>query len=606
MKLRFLFICILFLSGHLISQNNNDVLVKIGNKVITVDEFRYRYEFTPQIERKYNDEGKAKQELLYTLIAENLFAIEAEDQGFDTLSIMKNNYLPLEKMYVRDALYKQEISSKVEFDLKKYNEGIARANYKLFADFIYGKEEAPIKAAHKFLESNDNFDSLVTLLINVEYVAEPYEVTFGKMHISAEDSIYKLRIGEFTNPIESPDGWYIFRLLSKIPADYKSNDQKYSMVKKVVDGRIEDSLYVDFRANFFKDQKVNTDGILFWYFAEEVQKVAEQIKSINSIAEDEKITITNDDFTRLKNNLNPDSLAKPFIKFENNPITFGQFFRDFSFEGFFTNTTDLNQIAAQIKSRVRRQIELELLTRDGYKTGIESLPEVKESTEIWKENYLATLLLKDIVLNSELTDEDIKRYLSEEATDSLSETKVNIIEILTDSLEVIKEALALSENNSALSDYAKIHTKREWTKKNGGEFGYFSVQEYGEIGKIAESMEIGDIYGPLQTPEGFSVFKLIGKIENKIDLASSDISEDIRLKIRYQKVMDKLENLASDLAEKHGVQINEELLKSLNLMNAQMVVYRHMGFGGRLQAYPYSTPFYKWKEKWEQKKKELL
>ena len=53
------------------SQNNNE-LVKIGDKVITLEEFKFRYELTPQIDRKYNDSGKSKEELLYTLIAEKI------------------------------------------------------------------------------------------------------------------------------------------------------------------------------------------------------------------------------------------------------------------------------------------------------------------------------------------------------------------------------------------------------------------------------------------------------------------------------------------------------------------------------------------------------
>ena len=187
MKFNLLLLGLLFIASQVISQNNNDVLVKIGDKVITVSEFKYRYEFTPQIERRYNDEGKSKQELLYTLIAENLFAIEAEEKGFDTLAAMNKSYIPLEKMFVRDALYKKEIADKVEFDTKLYNEGLERANYKLFVDYIYSKNEGLLRAAHLFLSNKDNFDSLVTLLKTVEYVAEQCEVTFGKMHRTAED-----------------------------------------------------------------------------------------------------------------------------------------------------------------------------------------------------------------------------------------------------------------------------------------------------------------------------------------------------------------------------------------------------------------------------------
>ena len=603
MKLKLLFILFVF-APQIFAQNENGVIAKIGDKVIPLNEFRYRYEFTPQIDRKYNDKGKSKEELLYTLIAENLFSLEAERLGYDTLKIFNESYIPLEKMYVRDALYKQEVSDKVKLDVSKFNKGLKLSNEKLFVDFIYSNDQPGIEEAYSLLLSNSNFDSLVTLLKNAEYVAEPYEVSYGKMNYIAEDEIYNLEINKFTKPIESPDGWYIFRLLSKIPVTFKTPDERNSLVRKVVEGRVEDSIYSDFRSKFFKDLNVSADGGLFWYFVEEVQKLIEIIKTEQKVAENEKISMTNEYSSRLKKSIEADSLKKVFIRFDKNPITFDQFLGEFIFEGFFTFTTDINLIANQLKSRVKRQIELELLTREAYKRGMESLPEVKSATKVWKDNYLSTLLLKNVVKNTELTENDLKQFLSDKSGIPINETKINIIELLTDSLEVIKEALTVSHNEFMFRDFAKIHTKREETKLNG-EFGYFSPSEHGEIGKIAASMKIGDVYGPLQTEDGYSLFKVIDKKENKIELKEK-LDPDTELKIKHYKITEYLENLAADLAEKYNVTINDELLNSLELLNAQMVVFRYMGFGGKIQAFPYSSPFYNWKEKWEQKKKDVL
>jgi parvulin-like peptidyl-prolyl isomerase len=604
MKLKLLFILFAF-AVQINAQNEKEVIAKIGDKVIQLNEFRYRYEFTPQIDRKYNDKGKAKEELLYTLIAENLFSLEAERLGYDTLQILKENYIPLEKMYVRDALYKKEISDKVKLDVSKFNKGLKLANEKLFVDFIYAGDQQSIEEAYSLLLSDSNFDSLVTLLKNAEYVSEPYEVNYGKMNFLAEEEIYKLGINEFTKPIESPDGWYIFRLLSKIPVTFKSPDERTSLVRKVVEGRVEDSIYSDFRNKFFKDLNVTADGGLFWYFVEEVQKLLEVIKTEQKVKENEKISITNNYFVILKNSIEQDSLNKVFIRFEENPITFNQFLREFIFEGFFTFTTDINQVASQLRSRVKRQIELELLTREAYKRGMESLPEVISATKIWKDNYLATLLLKNVVKNTEITEKDLTEYLTKKTGIPITETQIKIIELLTDSLEVIKEALTYSDNEFLFRDFAKIHTKREEARANNGEIGYFSPSEYGEIGNIAASMKIGDVYGPLQIDDSYSLFKVIDKKENKIEL-KNELDSDTELKIKHFKITEHLENLAADLAEKYNVTINTELMNSLELLNAQMVVFRYMGFGGRIQAFPYSSPFYNWKEKWEQKKKDVL
>lgn len=605
MKISIIILLLSFFS-QLLAQNEKDIIAKVGDKILTVDEFKYRFEFTPQINRKNSDNESAKDELLYTLIAENLFAIEAQRRGLDTLSVLKNNYIPLEKMFLRDALYQREIADKVELNIKKFNEGLKLASYKCFVDYVFAVEQQNIDSAYTLLKSNSNFDSLVTQLTNAEYVSEPYEVVYGKMYEHAENAIYSLGINEFTKPIESPDGWYIFRLISKIPATFTSNDQKNSMVEKVVEGRVEDSIYNDFRTKFFADKRVTTNGSLFWYLAEGVQKLVLSIKTAENIEDGEKIPISNEQLSQFIQSLEKDSLDQDYIFFDKDPISLRDFLRDFSFEGFYTYSTDLNTIAAQLKSRSKRQIELELLTREAYKKGIASIPEVNISTELWKENYLATLLKRDIVLNTELTETDIKEYFKTQESDTLSQSQYNIIEVLTDDLEIIKQALSLSEDDEILKKFALEYTQRERTKLNGGEFGYFTVSEFEDIGKIVESMEIGDVYGPLQTEGGYSIFKLIDKKETKINAITTDVDENIKRIIKYDKIMNQLENLAVKLAEENNVTINREVINSLELLNVQMMVYRYMGFGGRIQAYPYSSPFYKWEEKWEQKKKDLL
>jgi parvulin-like peptidyl-prolyl isomerase len=606
MKLIFLLLLIFSLNHNIISQDNNEVIAQIGDKTITVEELKYRYEFTPQINRKYFDQGKAKEELLYTLIAENLFAAEAEKMGFDTLQSMNMNYIPLEKMHVRDALYKEFIKDKVKLDTVKFVEGLKLASYKLFVDYIYSEEKNDINSAYNIISGEGDFDSLVTLIENAEYVPQPYEVKYGQMYYKAEEAIYQLEMKQFTKPIESPDGWYIFRLIGMVPATFQSNDQKISFVKDVVERRVEDSIYNEFWNNFFVDQKVTTDGSLFWYFTEKLHEVINGIKISRNIEEGEKITIGNEDFVGFKKSLNPDSLSKVFIKFNPDPITLESFVNEFVFEGFYTFTTDLNMLASQVNSRVKRQIELEMLTRKGYSLGMENLPEVKSSTEIWRENYLSTLYLKHIVKNTEITENDIREYLKDDKNANISEIKVNIIEILTDSLEVIQEALELSDDDIKLKEYAKKHTKREWTRETGGEFGLFPVSEYGEIGKIAASMELGDVFGPLSTNEGYSLFKLIEKQSDTLNVDEVNITNEIKTQIRYEKIKEKLDNLAADLADAYNVTINNSILNSLDLLNSQMVVFRYMGFGGRILAFPYSSPFYEWKEKWEQKKRELL
>ncbi|MEE9432485.1 MAG: peptidyl-prolyl cis-trans isomerase [Melioribacteraceae bacterium] len=603
MNLKKTFILILLLSTQFFSQEADKTLAKIGDKIITVEEFKHRFELTPQINRKQNDANIAKEELLYTLIAEKLFALKAEELSLDTSEAMRSNFVPLEKMHVRDALYLKEIKEKIQLNNSKFAQGLKRANHKLFVNYVYSLDQEKINLAYKLLTSNSNFDSLANLLKDVEYVTEAYEVTFGRMNIAAEDAIYNLKLNEFTNVIKAPEGWYIFRLIGSEPIIYNSGNQKISKVKKAVNNRIEDSIYNDFWLNFFKGKNVETDGDLFWSLAEILHKQIVKIKKTNNIKDGEKISLGDEDFLQIRNSIDPDSLKIEFIRFDDKLFTLNDFITEFMYEGFYTYSTELKTIASQLNSRVKRQIENELLAKFGYEKGYESLPDVRSSTDVWKENYLSSLYRRKIVRNSKLTNEDIKNHLTKNSSERLIETQVKIIEILTDSLEVVEEALKLKNENDFIK-FANVHS----IKKNAGEdkLKFFPISEFGEVGKIAESMNVGDVYGPLQTSEGYSVFKLIDKRENELSFDSLNISDETKNKIRYQKVMNSLEEQASELASKYNVQVNEELLKSIDVLNIQMVVFRYMGFGGRILAVPNVTPFYNWKKKWELKKKDLL
>ena len=59
------------------------------------------------------------------------------------------------------------------------------------------------------------------------------------------------------------------------------------------------------------------------------------------------------------------------------------------------------------------------------------------------------------------------------------------------------------------------------------------------------------------------------------------------------------------LANKYGVKVNENILYNMNVTNYNMMVYRYMGFGGRLLAVPLTPKFIEWVEPWQSSQSEL-
>jgi len=105
-----IFLVILMISN--VFAQESDVIAEANNSKITSDEFLKRFELTPRVRSSANIDTQ-KTHFLYTLIAEKLWAEEARSQNLDTMDSYKYYISNLEKLLVRDALFKREIEEKV-------------------------------------------------------------------------------------------------------------------------------------------------------------------------------------------------------------------------------------------------------------------------------------------------------------------------------------------------------------------------------------------------------------------------------------------------------------------------------------------------------------
>ena len=150
---------------------------------------------------------------------------------------------------------------------------------------------------------------------------------------------------------------------------------------------------------------------------------------------------------------------------------------------------------------------------------------------------------------------------------------------------------------------AKQYTKREWTQKNSGEFGYFPPSQFEEIGQIAATMKIGEIFGPLKVPEGYSIFQLIDKRDSVTILAQQfeKVKDDYKRELLYLKSKLKMDKYSVNLAIKYGVGIDFDLLESIQVTNINSFALRKLGFGGKITAVPIIAPNVDWVQTWQKK-----
>ena len=591
--------------------DGNKVIAKVGDIEITAAEFKKRYEMVPHIGRHIKGrENQLKAETLYSIIAEKLWALEAEQLNFDTTDIMKYSYKTIENMYLRDALYSKEITENISMNSDDYIEGRRRAAVTLNTNFIHSQSEEEIFIIHSKLLNGESFDSLLSLRPEAALQDTPYVVQFGKMSKSAEDSLYKLDVNEFSAPLKSPDGWYIFKVLSIEPIIITNERQAKTFEKdinRVVKERTEDEVFQVYYRSFFTGRNIQTDGEIFWRLSDEIINQLSERRVESKINSGETVGLEVEDFYKIEKKFTKDTLSMVFIKLDENPITLKQFLYEFAFEGFYTSSTDPNVIRAQLNSRVKRFIEHELYTREAYSQGLDNLPDVKLDTKMWRDNYLASLYRKTLFDSSKVTEDEVYQFYQKKKSIDEPTTQVNIIEILTDSLEVVEIILKELERGTDIKELAGKYSKREWTKESGGEFGFFQTTSYGEIGRIAGELEIGEVYGPLKVEEGYSIFKLIDKKESvqKLSKEYSELKDELLRELKAEKISSKMINNTVRLANKYNVTVDSNQLNKVPVTNYNMLVYRYMGFGGKILAVPLTPVFIEWVKEWEKSKSSL-
>jgi hypothetical protein len=157
---------IFFISESNFSQTNYQVpIASVGNEVITADEFKERYELTPQLNAgMHGGEESAKKEFLYSIIAERLWALEAESKGLNKSELITSTYKAIEKMYVRDALYREEILDKVNLSDPYLAEAFQRSAKILNLNYIFSNDSNEIEIIDQQLKNGINFYSILLSL----------------------------------------------------------------------------------------------------------------------------------------------------------------------------------------------------------------------------------------------------------------------------------------------------------------------------------------------------------------------------------------------------------------------------------------------------------
>jgi parvulin-like peptidyl-prolyl isomerase len=142
------------------------------------------------------------------------------------------------------------------------------------------------------------------------------------------------------------------------------------------------------------------------------------------------------------------------------------------------------------------------------------------------------------------------------------------------------------------------------TKNDGlvsaGESGFKPITHFREISSVLNQMKIGEIYGPMRVAEGYSIFKLIDvREDSSFDAESFDqIKKELGNELKHIKMKKSINEFIAKLAKQNNVVVKTELINKIPSTNHNSVVFKLLGFGGKITAVPIISPNSEWVKSW--------
>jgi len=567
---------------------------------------KLRIELSPYIPTNkkidQHSEREYKNDFLYSLLAEKLWAKEAERLGFASSEKFKFHFKPLEDMFVRDALFKREVENKIKLSAKDINSGIQKSQIKLSTQIVSTADSLRIYDFFTQINKKNDFDS--TLSSFPELTSTDVDILLGSLRDEEiEDSLYSLGINQFTSPIKSEVGWVIFNIKNKVFTPFDLNDQKAvdDMKKAIRDRRIE-KRYNEYMEELLSGIKININPEPFLFTFHAVWNIMKNKPSSN-----DSITfysLNESDFISIINSSSDKDLNEPLFILEENKIIVRDFLGDLAFNGFSVNKLDSIFVIQKLAQRVKQFVENQIITQEGYKRKLNLAPEVSKDLSLWQQKYLAELYFKSVLDSMDATENEVYDYYLNELVNKTDTELMNLRIITLTELDEVSNIFDLLKEGKRFEDVIKSYGQTDPLVNEYGETGLKPISLLGDIGKIALQLKPNEVHGPIQRDGAYSIIQVFDKKEvaDSLRLSFESIKDELRNGLRIKKITEHLNKTTSILAERYNVKIYSDALNKIEITKIPMFLHRFMGFGGRIAGMPLLTPFSEWMDDYELKK----
>lgn len=162
------------------------------------------------------------------------------------------------------------------------------------------------------------------------------------------------------------------------------------------------------------------------------------------------------------------------------------------------------------------------------------------------ENVLVQKMLTQVAdTNVQVTDADLKAYYDENKARFNGKRTANVFMILTIEEEKAKEAMAQLKKGVPFAEVAEEYSISD-EKKNGGNLGWISMDDYPEVFAEAFKLRAGETSGIIKSEYGFHIFRTVAYRDGE-NKRFDQVKSEIYARLYSQKQEESVRNFIDEI-----------------------------------------------------------
>ena len=583
-----------------VKELSKDTLAIVGQRVVTERDLIERIELMPWPGKEIvSQRDSVKLKALLSLVAEQLLAQEAMGQGLGQDTLTRIRWRVLEHLLAKDQLYQEEIRQKVSVSQKEIAAGLKRYPWQILVEaFAVRSQKDGFALSEELRRTRGNDSAPIQLDPSVIIAHDTLPITFGLIDVALEDTAFALSPKHpISGPIRSREnGWIVLRYVGRGTNDQsvkQSIPERARAVEAKIKDRKERLAANRYEGEVLSPKRAVVNEQLFDVFAD----AAYACVIADSEAHRKKggFTITTTDLDSIGNRL-WNRITEGFIECDGDSIPLGDVIEGFRNQRFILPSLERNEFRARLSGSLKIVVEGELMAREALRKHMNLREPVKHDLGVWTNYWLARALEQKVIGGVGVSNDEVMAYLVSHADLLGKSFEVNVREILSDSLKQTLNIMEQVIGGDNMAELARSHSRRSAWAVRGGESGFFRVTEHPELGFAALAEDTGKLAGPVRLPEGYSIFKVLGKREAGKDTTAlfDSLCTTVRKVILSEKRQAAINDAISSLAKDQHVRIDAKKLGTVSIQSTQMATSRYLGFGGVILAVPMINPQWQW------------